>query len=346
MGWCCTAVAGCSERPASPVAGRTVDRITRTRAPLVCHDGPSPQKPGRPRVRPPARRAGRPGRRPRRRRRPGHRVLRRPSRPDGRGAAGCLRHLGAPRVRLRRGVQRRPHRRHDPGDLRSPGGRRDRRPAVPRPRHPRPERAGVDHGARGAGRQRRPRPDRLGGRVHPHALAVARDPRSQPGPRRRRPSTRGWRRRHALAQPAARRWLQVQPAGRRSRGGRHHRAGPGRRERVPGRPPGRRAPHHSRAGDGGRHHRAPRLPRRVRRRPARGRRSRRHPIRRDPDRRRSAGRRERGLLGRHRRPARPRPHRRQPARRPRLALHDLGLGRPDPDGLLVAVRDGVADRTP
>ena len=35
---------------------------------------------------------------------------------------------------------------------------------------------------------------------------------------------------------------------------------------------------------------------------------------------------------------------RQRDRRPDLAVHDARLGRQDPDGLLVAVRDGVADR--
>ena len=66
--------------------------------------------------------------------------------------------------------------------------------------------------------------------------------------------------------------------------------------------------------------------------------------RRHPHRRRPAGRGERRLLGGDRRPARPRPHRGQPARRPRLALHDAGLGRQDPHGLLVPACDGVADR--
>ena len=62
------------------------------------------------------------------------------------------------------------------------------------------------------------------------------------------------------------------------------------------------------------------------------------------DRRRPARRRQRRLLGRDRRAARPGPDRGQPARRPDLAVHDAGLGRQDPDGLLVAVRDGLADR--
>ena len=43
---------------------------------------------------------------------------------------------------------------------------------------------------------------------------------------------------------------------------------------------------------------------------------------------------------------RPGPDRGQPDGRPDLAVHDPGLGRQDPDGLLLAVRDGVADRRP
>ena len=64
------------------------------------------------------------------------------------------------------------------------------------------------------------------------------------------------------------------------------------------------------------------------------------------DRRRPAGRRQRGLLGRDRRPLRARPDRGQPRGRRHLPVHDPGLGRPDPDGLLVTVRDGLADRAP
>ena len=62
------------------------------------------------------------------------------------------------------------------------------------------------------------------------------------------------------------------------------------------------------------------------------------------DRRRPAGRRVGRLLGRDRRAARPRPDGGEPAGRPDLAVHDARLGRQDPDGLLVAARDGVADR--
>ena len=63
------------------------------------------------------------------------------------------------------------------------------------------------------------------------------------------------------------------------------------------------------------------------------------------DRGRPDGRRQRRVLGRDRRAARPRPHRRQPERRPAVRVHDAGLGRQDPHGLLVAVRDGLAGRS-
>ena len=62
------------------------------------------------------------------------------------------------------------------------------------------------------------------------------------------------------------------------------------------------------------------------------------------DRRGPAGRRVRRVLGRDRRALRPRPHRGEPDGRPALGVHDARLGRQDPDGLLVAVRDGLAGR--
>ena len=89
-----------------------------------------------------------------------------------------------------------------------------------------------------------------------------------------------------------------------------------------------------------------RLPRHLRRRPAQPCWTW-TPIRdgRAADRRRPAGRRQRcdywgEIAERHR----PRPDGGEPAGRPDLAVHDAGLGRQDPDGLLVAVRDGLADR--
>ncbi len=59
-------------------------------------------------------------------------------------------------------------------------------------------------------------------------------------------------------------------------------------------------------------------------------------------RRRSLGRRERGLLVAHRRASSARHQRREPDRRPALRLHDRGSRREDPHGLLEPVRDGQA----
>ena len=89
---------------------------------------------------------------------------------------------------------------------------------------------------------------------------------------------------------------------------------------------------------------APRLHGRLRRRPAQRRRHPRHPRRGHPHRRRPAGRGQRRLLGRDRRTAQPRPDGGQPAGRRDVAVHDAGHRRQDPDGLLLAERDGVADR--
>ena len=146
-----------------------------------------------------------------------------------------------------------------------------------------------------------------------------------------------------VAQPARRRRVQVQPAPRRP--GRH------RRDRLD-RPAGQRAARR-RAGAASSGCRSP--PPGPRRSPydflgtyvddlPNVRRHRRRPRRRRAHRRRPARRRERRLLGGDRRAPPPRPDRRQPARRPDVALHDAGLGRQDPHGLLVAGRHGVAHR--
>ena len=73
-------------------------------------------------------------------------------------------------------VQRGPHPGHDPGHLRVPPRPGHRRAAVPRPRHPRPVRAGVGHRARGARRQRRHGARRQRRPLHPDAGRVARHP--------------------------------------------------------------------------------------------------------------------------------------------------------------------------
>ena len=65
-----------------------------------------------------------------------------------------------------------------------------------------------------------------------------------------------------------------------------------------------------------------------------------------PHRRRPDGRRLGRLLGSDRRALPPRPHRHERDRRSALGLHDLRLGRQDPDGPVVAVRDGRPRRPP
>ena len=180
---------------------------------------------------------------------------------------------------------------------------------------------------------RRPRGQRR--RLRPDARPVARDPDLEPrpigGPGRRH-------RRHAVPQPARGRRLQVQPAQRRP--GRHGRDGldPGRGQPHP---PGGRRPRRARPlRAGARGGPAVRLPGRLRGRPRRGPRHGGDPGVRPAPRRGPPGRGERPLLGGDRRAVRPRPDRGEPGGGPDLRLHDRGLGRPDPDGPLVAPRDG------
>ncbi len=208
----------------------------------------------------PSRTAGRP-RGPDRRRPAGDGVLRPAPGPGRTRPARGLRHLRAPGLVPRGGVQRGPHRRHQPGHLRVPLGTGHRRPALPGRRHPRPVRARPGHGAGGVRRQRRDRPRRRRGRLHPDAGRLPRHPHPQPrprlGPRRRRG-------RHPLAQPARRRRIQVQPAARRARGlGRHLLdPGPGQRDHHGGTEG--RTPSALRAGTRRAGHRPVRLPRRLR----------------------------------------------------------------------------------
>ena len=264
------------------------------------------------------------------------------ARPGERRRAGRLRHLGAPRLEPEDVVQRDAHPGDHPGDLRVPARAGLRRAAVHRPRHPRPVRAGLGHGARGARRQRRHRARRLGRPLHPDARRVARHPHRQPrqdhrrrrdaGPHRSRRRHRG----HPVAQPAQRRRVQVQPAARRPGRLRRHQGHRRPGQRADPRWAGRRQAGAVRAGP--RRGIRLRLPRHLRRRPAQRARHRGDPRVRAADRRRPARRGVGRLLGRHRRAARARPHRRQPARRRHLAVHDARLGRQDPDGLLVARR--------
>ena len=150
-------------------------------------------------------------------------------------------------------------------------------------------------------------------------------------------------RRDAVAQPAARRRLQVQPAARRAPPARTPPAGSPTAPTRSSRPAGRSVPRVSAeaalAADTTLKHDylsayvadlanvidvdAIRVGRRAHRRGP-------------------AGRRVRRVLGRDRRVLRARPHRGEPDGRPAVGVHDARLGRQDPDGLLVAVRDGLA----
>ena len=181
--------------------------------------------------------------------------------------------------------------------------------------------------------------DRRARRVHADAGGVARDPGAQRGPDRA----------HRadgvvvtpVAQPAVGRRLQVQPAGRRPGRHRHHQVDPGPRQRAARRRADRRAPGAVRAGARGRRDRQLRLPRRVRRRAAAASststRSASAGVRIGADPLGGASVDYWGEIGDA---LRPRPHRGQPDGRPDVPVHDPRLGRQDPDGLLVAVRDG------
>ena len=235
--------------------------------------------------------------------------------------------------------------RHQPGDLRVPRGAGHRRPALPRRRHPRAVRARPGHRARGARRQRRDRADRRARRLHADARRLARDPeRTTAGA----PA--------GLADgivvtpshnPPARRRLQVQPAATAARPTPtppRWIAGPGQRA-DPGRPRGRPARSRYDRGARRRHHRPVRLPRPATSTTCRRDRPGRDPARRRPHRRRPAGRR----VGRPTGGAIAERHGLDltvvnPIVDPTWRVHDARLGRQDPDGLLVAVRDGVADR--
>ncbi len=140
--------------------------------------------------------------------------------------------------------------------------------------------------------------------------------------------------------------LQVQPARRGPGRDRRHQGDTGPGERTAQRRVARRAAHAVRAGHGGGHDRDVRFPRRIRGGPGPGGRPGRHQGRRDPHRRGPARRGQRRVLGRDRRALRPRPHRGQPRGGPDVPVHDPGLGRQDPDGLLFSVRDGQPDPAP
>src|SRR5262249_43115778 len=126
----------------------------------------------------PAGGAARHRRGPRRRREAGHRLLRGAPRPGRARPAGVVRDLRPSRLGVHRHVQRGPHRRHHPGDLRVPGRTRHRRAPPPPCRPPPPAPAPPANPARGAG----PPPPPAAPRPAPPAL---------PGPPR--PPARGAR---------------------------------------------------------------------------------------------------------------------------------------------------------
>ena len=214
-------------------------------------------------------------------------------------------------------------------------------PAVHRQGHARPVRTGLPDGARGPRRARRRRPRRCRRRLHADPGGLARDPRLQP--RAARPPRRRHRH-HAVAQPARGRRLQVQPARTAARptptspaGSRTRRTGCSRRgldrsgacpieqRAEPGRPPTTTSTSYvddlasvidmdAIAASGLRLGVDPMGGASVAYWPAIA------------------------------RALRPRPDGHQRRRRPAVRVHDRRLGRPDPDGPVVAVRDGPAGR--
>ena len=153
--------------------------------------------------------------------------------PSDPGPAGRVRDVRSPRLGVQGRVQRGPHPRHDRGDLPLPG-----RPGL--------------HAARcssGATRTRCPSPrggprsrcwPRTGstsgstpttGTRRPRRYRTRSSSRTAVDVATRRP--RRWHRRHAVAQPARRRRLQVQPAQRRPGRHRRHALDPGRGEPDP-----------------------------------------------------------------------------------------------------------------
>ena len=169
--------------------------------------------------------ASRPTRGPRRRRRAAARLLRDPPRPVDPRPAGRVRDVRPPRLGVPGRVQRGPHPRDDRGDLPLPGRAGYDGPLfIGRDTHALSEPALAD-GARGARRERGRRPGRrrtTASRRRPRCRTRS-SSRTAADVRPRRPRRRD--RRHAVAQPARRRRLQVQPAQRRPGRHRRHRAG-------------------------------------------------------------------------------------------------------------------------
>ena len=260
--------------------------------------------------------------------------------PRGRRPAGRLRHQRPPRLVAQDLVQRAPHPRHDPGDLRLPRASQgyDGPLFIGRDTHALSEPA-LAVGARGAARQRRRRAGRQPRRLHADPGGLARDPARQrrPHERRRAWPTGSWSR-PRTTRPATAASSTTRPTA-------------ARPTPTPRRSIADRANELIRDGlrdvRGSPTCRAPGATTSSRRTSTTCR-----PVL-DLDAIREAGvrigadplgGRERRLLGRDRRAAPARPDRGQPGGRPDVAVHDPRLGREDPDGLLLAVRHGVADR--
>ena len=282
----------------------------------------------------PRRQAG-PGRPADRRRSAERPVLRRGPRSGRPAPARRVRHERPPRVPRGRQLQRGPHPRDDPGDLRVPRGPGHRRPALPGDGHPRRVAARAADRARGPrsarasrsfyqpdegftptpaisrailawndGRRTRPRRRHRRDAVPQPARATAGSSTTRPTAARPTSTSRAWSRTRANALLAGRR-----------------RAACGAiavRERPCGAPTTHAydfvRPYVEALSLRDRHGRDPRG--------------------RHPHRRRPPGRRERRVLGADPRALRPRPDRREPEGRPDVRLHDPGPRRPDPDGLL------------
>ena len=294
---------------------------------------------------PPRRPAGPPDRA-RRRRRPARRVLRRPPRPVGSRPAGRVRDLRPPRLGVPCRLQRGAHPGHDRGHLPLPLRPGVHGPAVHRPRHPRAVRAGLAHGARGAGRRTGSTSGstrRDGFTPTPavsHAILVANRGRSAADgladgivvtPSHNPPDDGGFKYNPPNGGPAdtdVTRWIQDEANRILEASGTDGLDGVAR---VPFERARATAAGHDFLG-------------RLRRRP---RQRRRHGGDRGvgpADRRRPARRRGGRLLGRDRGAVRARPDRHQPDGRPDVRVHDPRLGREDPDGPVLAVRDGPPRR--
>ena len=177
--------------------------------------------------------------------------------------------------------------------------------------------------------------------IHTDSRRVARHPDPQSGTDIR---SCGRYRDHPVPQSARRRGIQVQPAARRAGRDRCHSMDRARSESAP---VGRSRWHHQDSVSTStqrRHDPSLRLSRYLCRRSRLGRGHGRHSKRRAEDRCRSAGRRERGLLAADPGTARPESGSRQRRRGPDVPLHVSGLGRQDPNGLLVAACHGGVDR--